>query len=153
MQLDPTLVEDVRAWLDKGGVDVHACRAMIHSGFSNLEGAIGNHLQQALEKVLKAYLTYNDHSFAKTHDLDDLAELCVKLDPSLATILHSLGDLTPFATIYRYPNTTSIDMSFETAKYYIGITEHIIHAIIERLPNEISTGMQLLTDPIIPNTK
>lgn len=63
---------------------------------------VGFHAQQAVEKLLKAWLAHLGQDYPKVHNLEalvDLLEACGKrLPPELAHLEH----LTPFATIFRY---------------------------------------------------
>jgi HEPN domain-containing protein len=62
----------------------------------------GFHVQQAVEKTLKAWLCILGVAFPRTHDLDQLASLLEhtgrNVPPSLATLL----DFTDFAVAFRY---------------------------------------------------
>ena len=44
------------------------------------------HCQQAVEKALKAFLTWHDRPFGKTHDLQRLGLRCPRVDPGLNCI-------------------------------------------------------------------
>jgi len=39
------------------------------------------HCQQAAEKSLKAFLAYNEYHVEKTHDIEFLVKLCIKILP------------------------------------------------------------------------
>jgi HEPN domain-containing protein len=43
--------------------------------------------RQAVEKSLKAFLTWHDEPFAKTHDQPRLGQRCVDINPSLEALL------------------------------------------------------------------
>jgi HEPN domain-containing protein len=45
------------------------------------------HCQQAAEKALKAYLTWHDRPFRRTHDLVELGNQCVEIDHTLDPLL------------------------------------------------------------------
>ena len=63
--------EEVRAWLDRAGRDLRAAR-LLNTGGAAAESLF--HCQQAAEKALKAFLTYHNKTFRKTHDLGDLTQ-------------------------------------------------------------------------------
>ncbi len=63
---------------------------------------IGFHLQQAAEKLLKAILSYNKTEFPKTHNIEDLIEICNNNNIKLFQKIESLTKLTPFAIEFRY---------------------------------------------------
>jgi HEPN domain-containing protein len=60
--------------------------------------------QQAAEKAAKAFLTFHQIAFRKTHDLKDLGLQCVTADPSLGPILQDVEELTDYASAFRYPD-------------------------------------------------
>ncbi len=60
------------------------------------------HSQQAAEKTAKAFLTFYNVVFRKTHDLTELGEQCAALAPSLTPLLTEAASLTDYAVIFRY---------------------------------------------------
>src|ERR1039457_3309856 len=58
--------------------------------------------QQAAEKSVKAFLTFHDVPFRKTHNLNELGEQCAELNPALAPFLQAASDLTDYAVMFRY---------------------------------------------------
>ncbi len=61
------------------------------------------HCQQAAEKYLKALLQEKGVVVPRTHDLEDLLDLLLPLDKTLAPLRRSLASLTRIAVEYRYP--------------------------------------------------
>lgn len=59
------------------------------------------HCQQAAEKFLKAWLVLNGVQPPKTHNLTEIINICVKIDPDLSQISH-VDALTPYAVEVRY---------------------------------------------------
>lgn len=62
------------------------------------------HAQQAVEKLLKAFLISRGRDVMRTHDLVALLTECVELDPSLASLEQDCRKLTYFAVSARYPD-------------------------------------------------
>ena len=60
--------------------------------------------QQAAEKALKAYLSLQKQRIIKTHDLVDLVECCIELDPNFVDLLEEASRLNPYITQCRYPD-------------------------------------------------
>lgn len=60
------------------------------------------HLQQAVEKILKAILDFNGVVFKKTHDLFELSELANEQNIPLPDFVDKLCELTPYAVEARY---------------------------------------------------
>jgi hypothetical protein len=66
------------------------------------EGPFGFHIQQAVEKLLKALLCQRSVKYKRAHDLDYLVTLLQGCGESLPATPLSLGQLNDFAVIYRY---------------------------------------------------
>ena len=62
----------------------------------------GFHVQQAVEKLLKAWLCVLGVSFPRTHDLDELAALLEEAGQEIPHFLNSLLEFTDFAVAFRY---------------------------------------------------
>jgi len=62
------------------------------------------HLQQAIEKALKAYLVWRAVNFPHTHDLEMLIDLAKEQDTDFDQ-LDSVAALTDFAVAGRYPES------------------------------------------------
>jgi HEPN domain-containing protein len=79
------------------------------------------HSQQAAEKAAKAFLTFHDVTFRKTHDLNELGGQCAALNPSLAPPFKEASDLTDYAVVFRYldaprePDESEALVALETA--------------------------------------
>ena len=61
------------------------------------------HCQQAAEKYLKALLQESGAAIPKTHDLEDLLDLLLPHDLTLAPLRRGLSSLSRYAVEYRYP--------------------------------------------------
>jgi HEPN domain-containing protein len=94
------------------------------------------HCQQAVEKLLKAFLTWHDRPFRKTHDLGALGLQCVEIDPTLEDVLREAAPLTEYAWRFRYPGEPE-EPELEEAQHAIIMMHRVHQAIIERLPEEI----------------
>ncbi|MGL5355970.1 MAG: HEPN domain-containing protein [Cetobacterium sp.] len=68
------------------------------------EGAI-YHYQQAAEKGLKAFLIFHKSKIPKTHDLTNILDICISINPKFETLYDACEKLTPYATIFRYMDT------------------------------------------------
>ena len=67
------------------------------------------HCQQAAEKALKAFLTFHDQPFRKTHDLASLGKQYANIDATLEALVDRLDDLSEYAWAYRYrPDSPSL---------------------------------------------
>lgn len=59
------------------------------------------HLQQAVEKFLKALLSKKNIKFPRTHDIEKLIEICERNGINLPDYIEDFIDLTPFAVEFR----------------------------------------------------
>jgi HEPN domain-containing protein len=94
------------------------------------------HCQQAVEKALKAFLTAHDAPFRKTHDLDELAIACGRIDPALEREVDPALELTAFAWAFRYPGERE-EPSREEAEETLALAKQVYEAVVGRLPVEI----------------
>ena len=95
-----TLVHETREWLERARADLAACAALIAAG---LPAEALFHAQQCAEKAIKAFLTWHQISFKKTHDLDELKQLCLPLAGDAGAHLAGIGKLSQYAWRFRYP--------------------------------------------------
>jgi HEPN domain-containing protein len=133
--MQPEKVEEIRAWLRKSSSDLRAA-AVDLAADPPLIGDALFHCQQAVEKALKAFLTAHDAPFRKTHDLDELATACGRIDPGLAREVDPALELTTFAWAFRYPGERE-EPSREEAEETLVLAKQVYEAVVGRLPVEI----------------
>ena len=66
------------------------------------DGIFGFHCQQAVEKLLKAVLSYNEVEYRKTHDLRELLDLLADNNITYPEEIKDVDFLYPFAVEFRY---------------------------------------------------
>jgi hypothetical protein len=66
------------------------------------DAIFGFHVQQATEKLLKAWLSLNGTAFSRTHDLRLLLELIADQDAQDIAPFQDLEDLTDYGVQFRY---------------------------------------------------
>ena len=123
--------EFVRQWLSKAEEDFNAAKSLITYGVSFLS-TVCFHSQQAAEKYLKAFLTYHQVEFPKTHDIDELLDLIAPTDKKLSKSLRGVIALANYGVDVRYPgdfpNVTSSD-----AQQAIQMAEKVRRLVLELL--------------------
>ncbi|MFA6239506.1 MAG: HEPN domain-containing protein [Candidatus Hydrogenedentales bacterium] len=132
---DEVKLEFLRQWVAKAEEDLGAARAL----FDSEEGyyaAIGFHCQQAVEKYLKALLTWRQVEFPKTHDLLQLLSLLSLTDPELVHSLSNIEELTPFGVAMRYPGDAP-EPSRNESQSALHIADATRTAIIQTLPDSL----------------
>ena len=97
------LRQDVRDWVQKAEIDSESARILSRKRKSKLVDAVCFHSQQCAEKYLKALLVLHRISFPKTHDLVELLQLVLPVDPTLELLRPDIMQLNPFAVDFRYP--------------------------------------------------
>jgi HEPN domain-containing protein len=122
---------EVQAWLQKAENDLRSARVGLAADPPLIEDALF-HCQQAAEKSIKAFLTAHDTIFGKTHDLDELASACEKIDTSLTSVLGPARDLTVFAWEFRYPGSGEAPPESE-AQDFLLLAQATVGAIRKRL--------------------
>lgn len=93
---DPELVAETRAWLVRAERDL-AAGAHDLTAEPPLVEDIVFHAQQAVEKVLKAFLAWHERPFRKTHNLEELGEQCLGVEPGLKLVIDRAVPLTVYA--------------------------------------------------------
>ncbi|MBI3089538.1 MAG: HEPN domain-containing protein [Candidatus Tectomicrobia bacterium] len=132
MAHDPRLVEDTRAWLVRAGKDLRGVDIALSATPPFLEDVLF-HAQQAAEKALKAFLTWHDVPFRKTHDLRELGRESAAIDASLQPVCEQAEELTPYAWQFRYPQEPG-EPSLEDAARARILATAVYETILARLP-------------------
>ncbi len=101
-----------------------------------LFNAVEFHSQQAAEKALKAYLTWRDKPFEKTHSLVALVGMCLVLDDSFEDLRLASTTLTPYAVTTRYPGDLP-ELTRNEAQEAQKLAQHVWGFVIGHLPPEI----------------
>lgn len=102
MAHDTVRVAEVRDWLNRARQDMRAADLLLTSDEPLPDVAVF-HCQQAAEKSLKAFLTWHDRPFRKTHNLEELGEQCLGVDAGLEELIDRAVPLTEYAWRFRYP--------------------------------------------------
>ena len=107
-------MKEYEKWFKKAEEDLFVIKNILI-----LEEAPANiccfHAQQAAEKYLKAYLISKNIVFPKTHDLELLVRLCIKINSRFNEILPNAVGLIDYAIVPRYPDLLD-DLTIEDAK-------------------------------------
>lgn len=134
MPHDPVKATDTRAWLEKALMDLRSARVDLDATPPIVGDALF-HCQQAVEKSIKALLTWHDQPFRKTHDLADLGARLAKLEPEMDDVLRRAAPLTEYAWKFRYPGEVS-EPSAAEAHAAVELAQLVIEGVQERVPVE-----------------
>lgn len=114
--------DTVKNWVAKAENDLKIGKDEINTENPATDG-ICFHMQQCVEKYLKAYLIYHGREFRKTHDIAELIELCAEIDPEFKELYkEGVVELTDYAVEVRYGEEFYFP-SLEEAKEAIEIAE------------------------------
>ena len=135
MPLDPAKVAETRAWLSKAVLDLRAAEHE-RTATPPLTGDMVFHAQQLVEKSLKAFLSWHDRPFRKTHSLVELGQQCAQLQPDLEPLLREAAPLTEYAWKFRYPGEEE-EPALEEADAALAKARSVYQTILARLPDEV----------------
>ena len=102
MDPDEWLHREVLEWVSRAEKDLRAADLCAFE----LPAEALYHCQQAAEKYLKAYLTWKQTAFRKTHELRELCAACEALDDLLSPALEPAFVLSKYAWAFRYPGAS-----------------------------------------------
>ena len=95
-----TKADLVRGWILKAESDLKDADRTIHS-----DGPFDTacfHCQQAAEKLLKAFIAWNDLTIPKTHDIEELVSMIVKIDVDFKHLEIEAEKLSSYGVEVRY---------------------------------------------------
>ncbi|MDQ3650723.1 MAG: HEPN domain-containing protein [Acidobacteriota bacterium] len=96
-----------REWIDKAEGDYAVAHREVRARKSPSYDAGCFHSQQCVEKYLKARLQESGILFRKTHDLVNLLNLALSVEPAWSALRQDLIVLTDFGIDYRYPGRSA----------------------------------------------
>jgi HEPN domain-containing protein len=132
------LKKSVQGWFRKADEDLFVARCLRDVKNEMGLNALAFHCQQAIEKLLKAYLTHNEKAFKKKHDILYLLEIARKIDPTLAKIFMPAKELSPYAIAVRYPDAlVDRELTFNDAKRFIALAEKCHGEILSRIQDKL----------------
>lgn len=129
--MDEITREEALAWLAKARRDLDSAERLV-AGSPPYRDTAAYHCQQAAEKALKGYLTANAVPFQKTHDLTVLITLAADASPGLARLNEAAIMLTPYATLFRYPDAV-MEPSDEDIVEALGLARSVLDAVEKAL--------------------
>jgi len=97
-------MEFITPWIQKAENDLFAACHLAENTHPVPTEIVCFHCQHAAEKILKAYLAYNNYEPPKIHDLSELVKLCNKFDSDFSALSLQCDFLLPFAIRARYPS-------------------------------------------------
>jgi len=127
-------VDEIKEWLQKARNDLLSARILMQHDPPVLDTA-SFHCQQAVEKVLKAFLVWKAMPFEKVHSLTYLLDLCQGQEPGFASVRERAETLAPYAIEIRYPGAV-MEISQQEAEEALAIAEMMWDFVLRLLPDE-----------------
>ncbi|BBL45243.1 hypothetical protein MJ1_0064 [Nanobdella aerobiophila] len=123
------IIEKTKEWLEKADRDLKSAKILL---YNELYDYSLFHSQQAIEKYLKAFITYKNIPLNKIHDISLLIEYCMKMDTDFKYLYNINADkLYPIGIEIRYP--VKYIVTEEDAKEAIDIAEKVREFIYKKL--------------------
>jgi HEPN domain-containing protein len=123
--------EKVKLWLIKAFEDYLAMKSLLSSSLIKYTTSIiCFHAQQMVEKLLKAFLTYHNVQFLRTHILEILKEKCLEIDEEFQKM--NFKNLSMYAVEIRYPdefNMPSIEETNECVEIALQVKDFILNKL------------------------
>jgi HEPN domain-containing protein len=125
----------LRQWLDKGNNELRSAEYLATMHHPTPDEVICYLCQQAAEKYLKGFLFLNDMEPPKTHDLNELLNMCVEKNGGFSVLSARMSVLKTYAIMPRYPNElaitkenmdTAIQYSKETREFVLGVIKEMV---------------------------
>jgi len=120
--------ELVQGWLEKARRDLIIAERELQRQVPFTDIACF-HAQQAVEKGLKALLTWHGTIPPRTHVLEDLALLLARYEPEAEVKVDEVAQLTPYAVASRYPEFP--DPSLEEAQTGVATARGLLDWIMD----------------------
>lgn len=118
-------------WTDKAAQDLDAAEVLMQHE-PPLLYPVCFHCQQASEKYIKAFLTYRQVEFPKTHNIRELLDLAATVDHNLAEELIPAAILTPYGVEARYPDDLPEPSQAESVEA-LALARHVAKAVMSRM--------------------
>ena len=96
-----------REWVDKAEADCAAAVLLRRSRKKHSRDIVCFHLQQCVEKYLKARLVEAGISFPRTHDLEKLLDLALPVEPQWGVLRPIVVAITDYSVEVRYPGRSA----------------------------------------------
>ncbi|MDP8205218.1 MAG: HEPN domain-containing protein [Candidatus Electryonea clarkiae] len=135
MPHDPVLIEETNRWFLKAKDDLKTAEITLKEEPPLLSTSVF-HSQQAVEKAFKGFLVWHQVPFRKTHNLEEIGEQVISVEPELKYLIDETVYLTIYAWKYRYPDDIFEPDKHET-KEALNVAKKAFEVIISHLPREV----------------
>ena len=124
--------DTIRQWMAKADHDLKIGKGELNSQEPATD-MICFHMQQCVEKYLKAYCIFRDLEITKTHDITIILKDCLSADASFSVLLEkNIEMLTPYGTIIRYADDFYMP-TIEETREAVAMAEMVRNFVQEKL--------------------
>ena len=134
-QVDPVRFSNTRDWLLRTKEDLDAATLMLAASSPLVRTALF-HCQQAVEKAMKAFLTWHDAAFREVHNLEELGKSCCRLDSAKASAVTRVTALAKYAVRFRYPGAP-YEPDVEEGRDSLALAQQSAEVVLARLPRSL----------------
>ena len=125
--------EILQQWLDKGEEELRSAEYLSTIHYPIPVETICYLCQQSAEKYLKGFIFSQNIEPEKTHDLEELLEVCKKYNAGFSPLLSKVSFLTKYAVMPRYPNELGItNEDMKIAIRYAKDVQEFVLKVIEK---------------------
>jgi HEPN domain-containing protein len=128
--------ELTKEWVAKAEGDLRVARREVRVKRGANFDAVCFHSQQCVEKYMKALLQEREQTVPRVHDLNQLLEFCLPVEPGLETFRPLLKELTIYAVECQYPGESA---NQEDARSALKGAEHLRAYLRPRLESTSPT--------------
>jgi HEPN domain-containing protein len=101
-----------------------------------LRASAAFHCQQAVEKLLKGFLTLAGKRSRKTHSLSQLGAMAEESFPDLAELLQAVEDWSRWVIAYRYPSENAYpEPDDEELRRALDVIDELVRRLRSQAPN------------------
>lgn len=127
--------ETVKKWINYANEDFEGGKLLFQNNSENFKTSVCFHMQQSVEKYLKAYLVANNVDIEpdrKDHSMAKLVEWCKEHDKTFNDLYDlNITKLTKYAVRSRYPG--SEPPTIEDEKEAVSIAEQVKPFVIDKI--------------------
>jgi HEPN domain-containing protein len=126
-------------WLAFADEDLRVARSIIAD--SSLMGPTAFHIQQVVEKVLKALLVAAGADFRRIHDIGELARSVHRHWPDIIPVEFPLARVTIWYALTRYPGLDQRSITAAELAAALEGAESLFMKVIRLVPVELSAAL------------
>jgi HEPN domain-containing protein len=124
-------IEQAVVWLSYARQDFMAAELLAEKKDSFLFGITLYHIEQSVEKALKAFLINHAKKFALTHDINILLKECCLINPDLNKFKEIVSEINPYSTKGRYPNNAYKEPEISYIYELLQKADDLMHVLIQ----------------------